>query len=544
MNCTGCGVVLDPTQDQVDATVDQVLAASLADAHQHGGVCPLCGHSKQEPRWNRKTVLFALLVSCLLMLGGFTTRLYQWHRTERAGAAKAVLAQMQGRPVVEQLLGAPITAEPEVIGGVTHDESGWEEAQLTLFVRGPKGEAEVHAVGSLVKERWQFTTLDVLLEKQHKKLDLISGRIVSYEPNAYVDIHTEAEKKPVYLREVAPLPKFDRTFPCVFANAEEGTVKASVGRCAMPTSPGGDIDRFEVDLRDGAFVLRQTDLRVNDVFDVPLTRSYRSDDWLGNWGRVNQSHAFGVNSNHPYDIAPQGSRNPYTFQMLVLEDGDFLYFDRISKGTGYADAVYQHTETSSRFYKATTSWNGGGWTTRLADGSSITFPESYNAKNLAQGAAISIRDADGNELKLNRDAQRNLKEILTPHQRRITFDYDDHARVTEAVDDAGDWTRYGYDAAGMLIYAIHSSGHERHYSYEGALMTAIADENAHILLRNFYQRGFLTRQEYGNGDVYAYRYIVSANRMYFEKAVVTMPDRSEQEISVGAAVPAYTKKTN
>ena len=120
----------------------------------------------------------------------------------------------------------------------------------------------------------------------------------------------------------------------------------------MPTTHAGTIDRFEADLRDANFVLQETDLRINDVFDVPLTRSYRSRDWCD----LNPVHAFGQNSNHPYDIAPVGTRNPYTYLMLILE-GEFLYFDRISKGTGYADAMYMHTETSTKV-ELPWQWNG------------------------------------------------------------------------------------------------------------------------------------------------------------------------------------------
>jgi hypothetical protein len=95
---------------------------------------------------------------------------------------------------------------------------------------------------------------------------------------------------------------------------------------------------------------------------------------------VGSGSCIGRNSNHSYDIAPRGSRWPYTFITLVLEDSDFLYFKRISDGTGYADAVFMHTETSTPFYKATIAWNGNGWTLRLADGTEVRFPESYNAK--------------------------------------------------------------------------------------------------------------------------------------------------------------------
>ena len=148
-------------------------------------------------------------------------------------------------------------------------------------------------------------------------------------------------------------------------------------------------------------------MELNDVFHVPINRSYRSNDWV----HFNPVHAFGRITNHPYAVAPVGTRNPYTYRIVALEDADFLYFDRISKGTGYADAVYQPTETSTKYYKAVISWNGAGWTLRLADGSEVRFPESYSAKNAGRGAPTEMLDANGSLLELRRDPQRNLQEI-------------------------------------------------------------------------------------------------------------------------------------
>jgi hypothetical protein len=41
MNCRGCGVELDPSQEQVNTAVDQILETSVKDAEKKGGVCPL-----------------------------------------------------------------------------------------------------------------------------------------------------------------------------------------------------------------------------------------------------------------------------------------------------------------------------------------------------------------------------------------------------------------------------------------------------------------------------------------------------------------------
>jgi len=158
---------------------------------------------------------------------------------------------------------------------------------------------------------------------------------------------------------------------------------------------------------------------------------------------------------------------------LILEDGDFLYFPRVSEGTSFADAVYQHTETSTEFYKAVIAWNGDSWTTWRTDGSAIHFPEAYGSKSMAQSAAAEMRDAEGNRLELTRDAQRNLLEIRTPHQHWIKFKYDDQWRIVRAEDDQGHWAEYHYDGNGMLSDASLSAGKGRHYSYDGDLMTAI-----------------------------------------------------------------------
>src|SRR5947208_1949999 len=127
MNCRGCGTQLDPTLEQVNAAVEQVLEASLKDAEKKGGVCPLCGHSKD-----------------------------------------------------------------------------------------------------------------------HKKLDLISGRVVEYDPKAYVELHTEAAIAAEYAEyedAVLATPRFDGQFPCVSISVADAGAAPVLGSCAMPATPAGPVDR-------------------------------------------------------------------------------------------------------------------------------------------------------------------------------------------------------------------------------------------------------------------------------------------------------------
>ena len=96
MNCNGCGTLLEPTAEQVDQALEQVLAASLADAQGRGGVCPLCGHSQKLPCWNRKTILFSLMMICVLLALTVLAVFHHISQTERSDAAKAALLQVQG----------------------------------------------------------------------------------------------------------------------------------------------------------------------------------------------------------------------------------------------------------------------------------------------------------------------------------------------------------------------------------------------------------------------------------------------------------------
>src|SRR5258708_4791781 len=162
------------------------------------------------------------------------------------------------------------------------------------------------------------------------------------------------------------------------------------------------VNEFQVDLHSGMFLLRQTDLFVPDVMPLVLTRTYRP--WDSN------VRAFGTGTNHPYDICPTGTRFPYTYQDLNLEDFRQIHFPRISKGTGYADAVFRHSETSSEFFGAQDAWNGNGWTLDFLDGRRFLFPEAYNARSFAQGAATDMSDSAGHHIRLNRDGGRNLKQ--------------------------------------------------------------------------------------------------------------------------------------
>jgi hypothetical protein len=281
------------------------------------------------------------------------------------------------------------------------------------------------------------------------------------------------------------------------------------------------VNEFVVNLRNGNFKLLQTDLFVPDIIPLCLTRTY----FAWNPG----SRAFGVGMNHPYDICPTGTRFPYTYMDLNLEDGNVIYLPRISKGTGYADAVFRHSRSSSEFFGAQIAWNGNGWTMTFRDGRKIYFPEAYYAKNFAQGAPTEMVDSEGHRIQLKRDAARNLEELISPSGHRIQFKYGFADRIAEAWDDMGNVRKYSYDQTGHLHTVSDGTQLLYRFEYERLmggdndpyLLTAVLDGNWNVLVRNKFLNGRVSQQTLGDGERYLYDYQFNGPEVI--RTTVTLP---------------------
>jgi YD repeat-containing protein len=221
---------------------------------------------------------------------------------------------------------------------------------------------------------------------------------------------------------------------------------------------------------------------------------------------------------------------------LNLEDGRQVHFRRISKGTGYADAVFRHEDTSSEFYAAQIAWNGNGWTLNLRDGRKVIFPEAYYAKNYAQGAPIEIWDEEDRRIQLKRDAVRNLQKLTSPSGHTITFKYDDLDRIVEADDDAGHTRKYAYSYGHLktvsdgahVLYEFEYQLLLKAAGYDPYLMTSVRDGSGKELLRNWYADGSrVSMQKLGDGKVYRYDYLFNQKHEIVE-TIVTLPGGVEK----------------
>jgi YD repeat-containing protein len=329
-------------------------------------------------------------------------------------------------------------------------------------------------------------------------------------------------------------PLWDGSYPYLVISQADGSnparFKTAISLIKPTVRHQSPVNEFAVDLHTGRFILRQTDLFAPDVMPLSLTRTYIAWD--------SHSHAFGIGTNHPYDICPTGTRFPYTYMDLNLEDFYQVHMPRISKGTGYADAAFRHSETSSEFYGAQVAWNGDGWTLSFLDGRKFYFPEAYNARSYAQGAATAMVDAQGNRIQLKRSKVRNLEELISPSGRKIAFSYDGLNRITQAQDDAGNIRKYSYDSSGHLEAVADANGILYRFEYERLmsdagfdpwLLTAVLDGKGNVIVRNKYLWGRVSEQRLGDGTALRYEYKLAGRDVM--QCLVTLPTGKRERFS-------------
>lgn len=264
---------------------------------------------------------------------------------------------------------------------------------------------------------------------------------------------------------------------------------------------GGD----PVDLSTGLFVYEQTDLVVRDTLPISLTRTYRPRDTV--------VRPFGIGTTHPFEIFLVGDIFPYTFADLILPDGSRVHYNRISPGTSFGDAVYEHTETPSVFYKTQIKYVGGRWHLTLKDGTLYEFPDAENAQSPRLAALVAMSDRYGNSYTLTRDSNRNLTKITTPNGHYIDFTYDASNRITQAKDNIGRTVGYAYDASGRLQTVTNPKGGLTQYTYDTShRMLTIKDPKLQTYLTNQYDtNGRVIKQTMADGGIFTFAYTLGAN---------------------------------
>jgi RHS repeat-associated protein len=293
--------------------------------------------------------------------------------------------------------------------------------------------------------------------------------------------------------------------------------EAPVPNCATDGDP--------VDLWTGLFVLTETDLALPDTFPISVTRTYRSRDSI--------SRSFGIGTTHGYEMFLIGDTNPWTYIELVLPDGARIHYSRISSGTSFTDAIYEHTSTPTFFYKSRITWDTSvAWNLTLKDGTVYTFRAGDGAGVARQAGLLSIRDRYGNTVNVLRDADSNLTRLRSPNGRYIDFTYDGSNRVTQAKDNIGRTAGYTYDASGRLWKVTDPIGGVTEFSYDSShRMISIKNSRGIVYVTNEYDSsGRVNTQTHADGGTYDFAYTLDSNGKVTQTDV-TDPNQSVRRVA-------------
>lgn len=337
--------------------------------------------------------------------------------------------------------------------------------------------------------------------------DLMSDSFEGLGSRAVVDEFRSAHGMRPALADIPPeaatfdFSKVDGRYPCLRitkAKSAQGIpLDIKVTKCMQQLYLDGEVDEIEVDLRIGNVITRTTDLFVSGTMPLAVTRCYRS------WANIVDS--FGRNTTLSWDLYPTGSRQPYTYIDVNTCDGNQFHFIRISKGTSYADAVYEHRATATAFLGSRFSWNGNGWDLKLRDDSIYVFPESYYGKKPIDGALIHFRDARAQTVKLERTKRRNLKRITSPDGRFITFQHDSADRIYEIEDDQKRRVNYLYDHGGRLV-EVRGVRSVRRYEYESTYLMKVEEDGQRLVEFDYDGQGRIRHVKLLDGRIYRFEY--------------------------------------
>ena len=172
---------------------------------------------------------------------------------------------------------------------------------------------------------------------------------------------------------------------------------------------------------------------------------------------------------------------------LILPDGKRIHYVRTSGGTGFTDAVFEHTATPTPFYKS-----------KISCGTAPAGPDAQGRDDVyifGENAPLqSIRDRFGNTVTItwsltnvSGSGYGKILRVTSPNGRWIAFTYDGSNRITEAKDNIGRTVGYQYDGSGRVWKVTDARGGVTEYTYDIAhRMLTIKDPRNIVYLENDY----------------------------------------------------------
>ena len=261
-----------------------------------------------------------------------------------------------------------------------------------------------------------------------------------------------------------------------------------------------------VDLQTGLFQMQQTDLTVNDVMPLELTRAYNGGD--------SYERPFGYGQNDLYDTF-LSSQNQYQEADLNFTDGSTVHYTRTTPGNCYCTAAFAASTTTTRFAGSSMVWNGAGWNLRLTDGTVLVYGENAPLQK--------IIDPNGNTvliLRANKGAFGNyigdITDVRSPNGYWLHYTYDTSDRITQVQDSGGRTVKYTYDTTsgnGHLQTVTDPAGGVTTYAYDtNGRLSTITDARQNLYLTNTYDaNGRVHTQALNTGVTYTFAYALDSN---------------------------------
>jgi YD repeat-containing protein len=239
-----------------------------------------------------------------------------------------------------------------------------------------------------------------------------------------------------------------------------------------------------VSISTGLYIREDEDIVLRGTPPLILRRTYLSN--------YHASKEFGVGTTHSGEWYVIGDGERFQWAALILSDGARIQFERVSSGTSFFNAMYEHHASPSEWQGARFGWTGLGWALRRVDGTLARF------RGCGEGSVCSLvqlRDADGHTIRYRRDPSGRLLRMEASAARWIAFDYDAQRRVTRAYSSAGDEVQYVYDDRGRLSKVEARDGTTRRYTYTDQDLIATMEDPGHRIENIYDAQGRCIRQE-------------------------------------------------
>jgi len=302
--------------------------------------------------------------------------------------------------------------------------------------------------------------------------------------------------------------------------------------------PNGCKEADPVDCGTGLFEHTVTDLSVNDVVPITLTRMYRTND--------NQVHAFGVGTDLSYNmrlVSPYSvSGNASEIDVVLANGARVQYF--LSPYPGRNDG-YRNPGSPVAALSGSVMLSDNSQIF-LKDGTVLQFSNS-TIRQLA-----SITDRHGNVVTITTTANPQSAEtqtalpvtqVTSPNGRYIQFFYDAFNRITSAVDNAGRTTSYAYDSQGHLISATDADGYTESYGYDPATnnMSLVTDKRGNAATKNLYDtNGRVSQQTLADGAIWKFSYVLDTNGNVTQATVTDPRNYTKQHTFNSSGYPTQT----